>query len=61
MSFQNHKSGDFSIISRDEVFLTKNGKNKQSLKMICLSDNALHILKNIIGVFRRKVAHLLVS
>lgn len=56
--FQNYAKGDFSTIPRDGIFLIENGEIKQSLKDIRLSDNALNILNNIVGVSKeRKHVH----
>ena len=48
--FVNYHTGDFSTIPRDGAFLIENGKIKQSLKGIRISDNVLKILKNIDGI-----------
>jgi len=48
--FQNYATGDFSTIPRDGIFLIEGGEIKQSWKDIRLSDNALKMLNNIVGV-----------
>jgi len=45
--FQNYKLGDFSTIPRDGIFLIKNGKLSQPIKNVRISENMLHILKNV--------------
>ena len=56
--FQNYAKGDFSTIPRDGIFLIENGEIKQSLKDLRLSDNALSMLNNIVGVSKeRKHVH----
>ncbi|MEA3254276.1 MAG: TldD/PmbA family protein, partial [Candidatus Altiarchaeota archaeon] len=45
--FQNYRTGDFSTIPRDGLFLIENGELSQPLSNLRVSDNLLHILKNI--------------
>ena len=52
--FQNFATGDFSTIPRDGIFLIENGEIKQSLKDIRLSDNALKMLSNIVGISKER-------
>ncbi len=52
--FQNYAKGDFSTIPRDGIFLVENGEIKQSLKDLRLSDNALAMLGNIVGVSKER-------
>jgi PmbA protein len=52
--FQNYAKGDFSTIPRDGIFLVENGEIKQSLKDLRLSDNALTMLGNIVGVSKER-------
>jgi PmbA protein len=52
--FQNYATGDFSTIPRDGIFLVKNGEIKQSWKNIRLSDNALKMLNNIVGISKER-------
>jgi PmbA protein len=44
--FQNYATGDFSTIPVDGAFLIENGKLKQPLKDLRVSDNVLNILKS---------------
>lgn len=48
--FQNYRTGDFSTIPRDGIFLIKNGNITKSLKGIRITDNLERILKNIIAI-----------
>lgn len=52
--FQNWARGDFSTIPRDGIFLIENGEIKQSLKDLRISDNALSILDNIVGISKER-------
>jgi PmbA protein len=52
--FQNSVKGDFSTIPRDGIFLIENGKIKQSLKDLRVSDNALTMLGNIAGISKER-------
>ena len=52
--FQNYAKGDFSTIPRDGIFLVENGEIKQSLKDIRISDNALSLLNNIVGISKER-------
>jgi PmbA protein len=52
--FQNYATGDFSTIPRDGIFLIENGEIKQSWKNIRLSDNALKMLNNIVGISKER-------
>lgn len=45
--FQNYKTGDFSTIPRDAVFLVKNGEIKGLASGMRISDNMIRMLKNI--------------
>ena len=44
--FQNHTTGDFSTIPRDAAYLIENGKIKNAVKAIRISDNMINMLKN---------------
>lgn len=44
--FQNYVKGDFSTMPRDGIFFIENGKIKNPVKDIRVSDNLLNILKN---------------
>jgi len=52
--FQNYKTGDFSTIPRDGVFLIENGEIKESWKNIRLSDNASRMLNAIVGISKER-------
>jgi len=52
--FQNYATGDFSTIPRDGIFLIEDGEIKQSWKDIRLSDNALKMLNNIVGISKER-------
>jgi len=52
--FQNYATGDFSTIPRDGMFLIENGEIKESWKDIRLSDNALKMLNNIVGISKER-------
>jgi PmbA protein len=52
--FQNSAKGDFSTIPRDGIFLVEKGEIKRSLKDLRISDNALAMLGNIVGVSRER-------
>jgi len=45
--FQNYRTGDFSTIPRDGIFLIKNGEIVKSLKGIRVSDNLERIFRNV--------------
>jgi len=52
--FQNWAKGDFSTIPRDGIFLIEKGEIKQSLKDLRISDNALNMLGNIVGISKER-------
>ncbi|MGD0405859.1 MAG: TldD/PmbA family protein [Candidatus Bathyarchaeia archaeon] len=52
--FQNYKTGDFSTIPRDGIFLIENGEIKESWKSIRLSDNASRMLNAIAGISKER-------
>ena len=45
--FQNYRTGDFSTIPRDGIFLIKKGKIEKAVKNIRITDNMLNLLNNI--------------
>ena len=45
--FQNYRTGDFSTIPRDGMFLIKNGKIEKAVKNMRITDNMLNLLNNI--------------
>jgi len=52
--FQNYIKGDFSTIPRDGIFYIEKGKIKYPVKDIRISDNILHILKNITHIGKKQ-------
>jgi PmbA protein len=52
--FQNYAKGDFSTIPRDGIFLVEKGEMGQSLKDLRVSDNALTMLGNIVGISKER-------
>jgi len=48
--FQNVQTGEFSTIPRDGIFYIENGKLKNPIKGIRISENLLNIMKNISAV-----------
>jgi len=47
LRYQNYRTGDFSTIPRDGMFLIKRGEIYASLKELRISDNMLRIMQNI--------------
>ena len=47
--FQNYRTGDFSTIPRDGIFLIENGEIKSAIRGIRVSDNILKLFNNISG------------
>ncbi len=45
--FQNYKTGDFSTLPRDTIFLVKNGEIVGTVGGIRISDNMINVFKNI--------------
>jgi len=52
--FQNYATGDFSTIPRDGMFLIEDGEVTQSWKDVRISDNALKMLNNIVGISKER-------
>ncbi len=48
--FQNYRTGDFSTVPRDAMFLIENGKLGRPVKSLRVSDNILRILQSIRGI-----------
>lgn len=48
--FQNYATGDFSTIPRDGMFFVENGKISRPVKELRVSENLLHILKNVAAI-----------
>ena len=55
LRYQNYRTGDFSTIPRDGMFLIKNGTISSSIRELRISDNMLRILKNIEEISRTRV------
>ncbi len=51
---QNLLTGDFSTIPRDGIFYIKRGKVQHAIKNIRISDNMLHILRNLYAIANNK-------
>ncbi|HTY47875.1 MAG TPA: TldD/PmbA family protein [Methanomassiliicoccales archaeon] len=47
LRYQNYRTGDFSTIPRDAMFLIKDGKIERSVKELRISDNMLGALKRV--------------
>jgi len=54
LRYQNYRTGDFSTIPRDGMFLIKNGEISASIRELRISDNMLRILQNIIELSRSR-------
>ena len=52
--FQNYKTGEFSTLPRDAVFLIKNGELAGAVKEVRISDSMPHILINIEAIGKRR-------
>lgn len=52
--FQNYRTGDFSTIPRDGMFVIKNGEISQAVKNLRVSDNLLRMLENVRAVGRER-------
>ncbi|MEM1946691.1 MAG: TldD/PmbA family protein [Candidatus Caldarchaeum sp.] len=50
LRYQNYRTGEFSTIPRDGLFLIKNGSVEKPLKGLRLSDNILSILRGVRGL-----------
>ena len=47
LRYQNYRTGDFSTIPRDAMFLIKDGKIDRPIKELRISDNVLRLLSNV--------------
>jgi len=47
--FQNYRTGDFSTIPRDGIFLVENGEVKKAIRGIRVSDNIVKLFNSIFG------------
>jgi len=54
LRYQNYRTGDFSTIPRDGMFLIKNGTLSSSIRDLRISDNMLRVLKNIQEISRTR-------
>ncbi|GBC69169.1 Metalloprotease PmbA [archaeon HR01] len=52
LRYQNYRSGEFSTIPRDGLFLIKNGSIEKSIRELRISDNILNIFRNVRDVGR---------
>jgi len=53
--FQNYITGDFSTIPRDAIFTVERGEISGSVKGLRISDNLLHLLKEVRALSRERV------
>ncbi len=53
--FQDYRTGDFSGIIRDGLFKIENGEITDSVKGLRLSDNILHILRNVTALSKEAI------
>ena len=54
LRYQNYRTGDFSTIPRDGMFMIKNGEIHSSIRELRISDNMLRILRNIREISRTR-------
>ena len=54
LRYQNYRSGDFSTIPRDGMFMIRKGEISSSIRELRISDNMLRILKNIREISRTR-------
>ncbi|HIQ29462.1 MAG TPA: TldD/PmbA family protein [Candidatus Caldiarchaeum subterraneum] len=54
LRYQNMRSGDFSTIPRDGMFLIRNGSIEKPIKELRISDNMLRIFRNILELSRER-------
>ena len=52
LRYQNYRTGDFSTIPRDGLFLIKHGEISKSIRELRISDNLLRIFQNLAGLSR---------
>jgi len=55
LRYQNYRTGDFSTIPRDGMFLIREGVLSSSIRELRISDNMLRILKNIQEISRMRI------
>jgi len=54
LRYQNYRTGDFSTIPRDGMFLIEKGEIAASIRELRISDNMLRILQKIIGLSKSR-------
>jgi len=54
LRYQNYKTGDFSTIPRDAMFLIRKGEIDKAVRELRISDNILRILKNVRELSRER-------
>ncbi|MDH7507995.1 MAG: TldD/PmbA family protein [Methanomassiliicoccales archaeon] len=54
LRYQNYKTGDFSTIPRDAMFLIRKGEIERAVRELRISDNILRILKNVKELSRER-------
>ncbi len=54
LRYQNYRTGDFSVIPRDAMFLIKNGEVEKSIRELRISDNMIRIFSNISRLSRER-------
>ncbi|MCD6528929.1 TldD/PmbA family protein [Candidatus Bathyarchaeota archaeon] len=54
LRYQNYRSGDFSTIPRDAMFLVENGEIVRSIRELRISDNMLRVFNNIVDLSRER-------
>ena len=54
LRYQNYRTGDFSTIPRDGMFLIRDGRIDKPVRELRISDNMLRILKNIKALSRER-------
>jgi PmbA protein len=54
LRYQNYRTGDFSTIPRDGMFLIKKGAISAPIRELRISDNMLRILQNTVGLSRSR-------
>jgi len=54
LRYQNYRSGDFSTIPRDGMFLVEKGEIARSIRELRISDNMIRVFSNIIELSRER-------
>jgi len=55
LRYQNYRTGDFSTIPRDGIFMIRDGEISSSIKELRISDNMLRLLKSIREISRTRI------